>query len=214
MPTKTAAVPSPTVPSTTGSVKTGLSLRERNRARTRASIQSHALRLFREQGYGTTTIEQIIDAAEVSESTFFRYFPTKESLVLSDDYDPRIIAAYQAQPAEVPPVRALRTAFAEVFGALTAEQRAEQRERIALILAVPALRGAMLGQISGAMNLLAEALAERAGRRPSDFAVRTVAGALAGVMIAVLAAMADDPEAEPAALIDRAIAQIEPGLAL
>jgi AcrR family transcriptional regulator len=195
-------------------MKTGLSLRERNRARTRASIQSHALALFREQGYGATTIDQIIDAAEVSESTFFRYFPTKEALVLTDDYDPQVIAAYRAQPADVPPVRALRTAFAEVFGALTPDQQAEQRERIALILAVPALRGSMLGQIAGAMNLLAEAIAERSGRPADDFAVRTIAGALAGVMLAVLAAMADDPQAEPAALIDQAIAQIEPGLAL
>lgn len=40
-------------------------LRERKKARTRASIQEHALRLFREQGYEATTVEQIAEAAEV-----------------------------------------------------------------------------------------------------------------------------------------------------
>ena len=49
-------------------------LRERKKARTKAAIQEHALRLFAAQGYQQTTIDQIADAAEVSPSTFFRYF--------------------------------------------------------------------------------------------------------------------------------------------
>lgn len=189
-------------------------LRERKKAQTRAAIQSHALRLFHERGYEATTIEQIIDAADVSESTFFRYFPTKEDLVLQDDYNPVLVQAYRSQPPERPPIPALRAAFHEVFGSLSAEQRAEQRQRIALILAVPALRAAMLDQFSQAMQLLADAIAERAGRRPDDFAVRTIAGAVIGAMIAVLAAIAEDPASDLATLIDAAIEQLESGLSL
>jgi AcrR family transcriptional regulator len=189
-------------------------LRERKKAQTRATIQACALRLFREQGYDATTIEQIIAAADVSETTFFRYFPTKEDLVLSDDYDPLLIEAFHAQPAHLAPVPALRAAFAAAFAGLTAQQRAAQKERITLAFTVPRLRAAMLDQLSQAMQLLARAMAERVGRRPDDFTVRTVAGAVVGAAMAAGAAVTDDPDADLPALIDRAIAHLEPGLTL
>jgi AcrR family transcriptional regulator len=172
------------------------------------------MRLFREQGYDATTIEQIIEAAEVSETTFFRYFPAKEDLVLHDDYDPRLIEAFQAQPPEMPPVQALRASFAAAFAGMTAQQRAEQSERIALSFAVPRLRAAMLDQVSQAMQLLTRVMAERAGRRPDDFTVRTVAGAIVGAAMAVSATVADDQDADLPTLIDQAIAHLEPGLML
>ena len=53
-------------------------LRERKKARTRATIRAHALRLFLTQGYDATTVQQIIEEVEVSESTFFRYFRRKQ----------------------------------------------------------------------------------------------------------------------------------------
>jgi AcrR family transcriptional regulator len=189
-------------------------LRERKKAQTRATIQACAVRLFREQGYNATTIEQIIAAADVSETTFFRYFPTKEDLVLSGDYDPLLIEAFRAQPPHLAPVPALRAAFAATFGDLTAEQRAEQKERITLTFTVPRLRAAMLDQLSQAMQLLARAMAERAGRRPDDFTVRTVAGAVVGAAMAAGAAVTDNPDADLADLIDQAIAHLEPGLTL
>jgi hypothetical protein len=64
------------------------------------------------------------------------------------------------------------------------------------------------------MQLLAHAMAERAGRRPDDFAVLTVTGAIVGAAMAVSATITDDPDADIATLIDQAIAQLEPGLAL
>jgi len=189
-------------------------LRERKKARTRAAIQSHALRLFTEQGYDATTIDQIIDAAEVSESTFFRYFPSKESVVLFDEFDPAIIAAYSAQPDDVAPVAAMRAALQDAFADLTGEQREKQRERLAVMLSVPALRGAMLDQLSQGVLLLSNVIAERAGRRADDFAVRTVAGAIVGCMFAVLTQLIENPEAEMFELIDEAFSYLENGLAL
>jgi AcrR family transcriptional regulator len=89
-------------------------LRERKKAKTRAALQEHALRLFREQGYEATTVDEIADAAEVSPSTFFRYFPTKEDVVLYDALDPLLLEAFEAQPADLSPVGALRATMREV----------------------------------------------------------------------------------------------------
>src|SRR5262249_41621602 len=104
-------------------------LRERKKAKTRAAIQRHALRLFRDHGYEATTVEQIAAAAEVSPSTFFRYFPTKEDVVLYDDFDPLLIAAFEAQPPELTPMQAMRGAMREVFTRVPVEETDQQWER-------------------------------------------------------------------------------------
>src|ERR1700749_5229695 len=91
-------------------------LRERKKARTRAAIRQEALRLFREQGYQATTVEQIAAAAEVSPSTFFRYFPTKEDVVLQDDMDTRVLDAFARQPGDLSPIAAVRAALREAWG--------------------------------------------------------------------------------------------------
>ena len=98
-----------------GGNQPALGLRERKKAKTRAAIQRHALRLFREQGYEATTVEQIAEAAEVSPSTFFRYFRTKEEVALYDDLDPLFIAAFEAQPAELSPVQAMRQTWNKTY---------------------------------------------------------------------------------------------------
>ena len=73
-------------------------LRERKKAKTRAALREHAMRLFEEQGFAATTVEQIAEAAEVSPSTFFRYFATKEDAILVDDVD---LSAFLARFAGV-----------------------------------------------------------------------------------------------------------------
>ena len=189
-------------------------LRERKKARTRAEIQTHAFRLFREQGYDATTVRQIIEETEVSESTFFRYFPTKADVVLLDDFDPLITEAFRRQPPELSPVQALRGAFKSAFDELSAQEESEQQDRMRIILSVPELRAGMLDQFASAMGLLAEELAERAGRDRDDIAVRALAGAVVGVAVAVMFVMVDDPTANLAALLDEAMAHLEAGLGL
>ncbi len=189
-------------------------LRERKKAKTRAAIQQHALRLFRAQGYAATTVEQIAAAVEISPSTFFRYFPTKEDVVLYDDLDPLLIAAFEAQPAALSPIQALRGALRAVFAALPTEEMAQQWERSRLILAVPELRMRLLDQFAGMIDVLAEMVAPRVGRRADEFAMRTFAGAVIGAMIAAWFAAAEDPAADYLALIDASLASLEAGLPL
>jgi AcrR family transcriptional regulator len=59
-------------------------LRSRKKAKTRLAIEDAALTLFEGQGYDATTVEEIAERAEVSVTTFFRYFPTKAEVLLSD----------------------------------------------------------------------------------------------------------------------------------
>lgn len=156
---------------------------ERKKARTRAAIRQQALRLFREQGYDATTVEQIAEAAEVSPSTFFRYFPTKEDVVLQDDMELRWIDALRAQPPDMPPIAALRASLRDAFASISARDMAKLRETTDIALSVPAVRARMLDEFARTIQVMAAAVAERTGRSPDDFEVRTLVGAALGVAL-------------------------------
>ena len=189
-------------------------LRQRKKAKTRAAIQAQALRLFREHGYAGTTVEQIADAAEVSQSTFFRYFPTKEDVVLHDRFDPALIEAFHAQPAELTPTQALRGAMRAVFSELPAAELEQERQRAELIFSVPELRARALAQLTDTLQMACGMIAERVGRSPDDFAVRTFTGAVMGVALAAVLVAAEQPEGDYLALMDQGLAHLETGLRL
>jgi AcrR family transcriptional regulator len=191
-----------------------IGLRERKKARTRAAIREHALRLFREQGYHETTVEQIAEAAEVSPSTFFRYFPTKEDVVLQDDFDVLGTEAFEAQPAELSPVAAFRAAAAQMFATLAPEELAQFRETTELALTVPEVRARAMDEFARTIDEIAAAVARRTGRAPDDFAVRNVAGAVIGVIMAATMPWAEAPSQDMFERIDAALAHLEAGLPL
>ncbi|MEV6982871.1 TetR family transcriptional regulator [Sphaerisporangium sp. NPDC051017] len=190
-------------------------LRERKKAKTRRSIQDHAMRLFAEQGYDATTIEQIAEAAEVSPSTFFRYFPTKEDVVIQDDYDPLIAEAYLRQPASLSPLEAVRKAVSEVFTEVFAEDEQTILRRIQLIWSIPALRSRMVeGQIAS-MTILTDVAARRTGRSPGDMEVRVFAGAVMGAWIVAVERWVELEGARPLAeLMDEVLVFLGRGMPL
>jgi len=189
-------------------------LRERKKAKTRALIQEHAIRLFSTQGYEETTVEQIAEAAEVSPSTLFRYFPTKIDIVRYDSLDPLVFEAYRAPPAELSPIGAARRTLREMLDAVPAQVLAAQWERARLILAIPELRAAVLDDTHQVEGLFADAEAARTGRRPDPFSLRILVGALAGTVTAVLQCSPEDAVGDYAAVMDRAFALLEAGLPL
>ncbi len=193
-------------------------LRERKKARTRASLREHALRLFREQGYTATTVEQIAAAAEVSPSTFFRYFPTKEDLVLQDDMDTRMIEALEQQPPGLSAIAAVRAAARQMFASYTAADMDVIRETTRLTMTVPEIRSRAMDEFARTIGVVAEAVARRAGRPADDLAVRTVAGAVIGVIMAITLpweGWTDQVSFEDTfARIDEGLALLETGLPL
>jgi AcrR family transcriptional regulator len=189
-------------------------LRERKKARTRAAIREHALRLFREQGYHATTVEQIAEAAEVSPSTFFRYFPTKEDVVLQDDFDVAAMEALQAQPADLSPIAAYRAVAVGMFGGMTPDDTARFREAMELTFNVPEVRARALDEFARSIDQIALALARRTGRDPADFAVRSLAGALIGVTMAAAMPWGQGSIEDFVKRLDAALAHLEAGLPL
>lgn len=155
-------------------------LRERKKVRTRRTLREEALRLFRERGYAQTTVEQIAAAADVSPSTFFRYFPSKEELVIADDVDPVIIERFRAQPQDVTVFDALRSAVTGVASSMSKEQWRFEQERAALLSTEPQLQGAMRHETQRSVDLIAGLIAERCDLEPTDLRVRAIAGAVVG----------------------------------
>jgi AcrR family transcriptional regulator len=194
-------------------------LRERKKARTRASIREHALRLFREQGYAATTVDQIAAAAEVSPSTFFRYFPTKEDVVLQDDMDVRMREALERQPLEMSPVAAIRAAAKEALTSVSPEEMEIFRVSTELTMTVPEVRARALDEFARTIDAMGESIAQRAGRSARDMNVRVLAGAVVGVIMSVTMPWSEFTDDEKDARnmftrIDEGLALLESGLPL
>ncbi|HUE34097.1 MAG TPA: TetR family transcriptional regulator [Mycobacterium sp.] len=186
-----------------------LGLRERKKIKTRQAIRRAAFRLIDENGYAATTVEQIADAAEVSPSTFFRYFGSKESLLLADDLDPLILAAFETQPPELSLIQAFRRAYEEVMAQLPSDQLEFESTRQRLMFSIPELKAAMYDEYYRTVNVMAEAISRRIGCAATDFEVRVFVGALTGAMMAAF-----DNAPQTADTIYRALDFVDAGMPL
>jgi AcrR family transcriptional regulator len=156
---------------------TATGLRERKKQKTKAAIQREAMRLFKKQGYEETTIEQIAAAAEISPSTYFNYFPTKEDVVIYDEYDPQIFAALATSPRGETLSHTLR-GLVETIGRAVEADRNIIYERAKLSLEVPELRARIWEELEKARDLFAVVIARRIDRDAADFEVRVISMAL------------------------------------
>ena len=191
------------------SVTTSPGLRERKKARTRATIQREALRLFQRNGYAATSVESIAAAADVSPSTFFRYFPTKEDVVLSDFMDETTIGRFLEAPPEYSLVQALSYAVETGIAALPEEDFQLEHLRNRLIREVPELRRGMLAEMMRPMELLAQAIGQRLGREVDDD-IRMFAGAAIGGLALLEPHYEGTADADPRALIAEIVARTKP----
>jgi AcrR family transcriptional regulator len=155
-------------------------LRERKKLKTKAAIQRAALRLFKKSGYDETTVEDIAAAAEISPSTFFNYFPSKEDVVIYDEYDPMMFSMIIDAPAGEKLSQTIRRVL-DVFAQILESDTADILERSRLMLEVPELRARIWEELEKARDMFAGVIASRTGRQATEFEVRMVAMVLVTV---------------------------------
>jgi len=166
-----------------------------NRAeRTTAVLQSTALRLFLEHGYDETTVAEIAAAAGVSHMTFFRHFPTKESVVVGDPYDPLIAEAVRRQPIELPAFERVRRGLLAAWSQMPEMAVGETHDRIRLAVSHPGLRAASQQSTRATEEIVVAAL-EDTGVPHVEAIVAT--GACLGAIMAALVDWGLDPDAGP-----------------
>lgn len=191
-----------------------MGLRERKKQKTREAIQRAALRLFSKQGYEETTVEEIAEAADISPSTFFNYFPTKEDVVLYDMYDPLTIEMILKRPKDEP-LNTVARQVLQAMGELFERDKEMMLERGKLFMEVPELRARMWDELERTQNLFAQVLAERTRRRVDDFELRVTTRIFVAAMYeAALEWMRGNGREPLAALADRALDVMEQGASL
>jgi AcrR family transcriptional regulator len=149
--------------------------RERKKRQTREALLHAALDLFEQQGYDQTAVREITDAVDVSERTFFRYFASKEDLVISFIRERLevFVRGLAARPPEEEPLAAIRNAYHDSLAEPSAapggpaEQVATYLSVIQLIEATPALLAANLRYLHDHEADIVGVLAAREGVDPA-----------------------------------------------
>jgi AcrR family transcriptional regulator len=190
-----------------------LARRERKRQRTRLLLQDEALRLFAEKGYERTTVDEIAAAADVSARTFFRYFPTKEDVVLWDEYDDITSDLFASRPADEQPAESIRAIVREILRGLTSRDSERLLTRVRLLHSVPELWGRHHEQHAAGLDEVARLVAKRQGGSPDDPGLRAVAAAMAAAIdVAIDLWQKDGGKADLVELFDRTVEALVQGV--
>jgi AcrR family transcriptional regulator len=183
--------------------------RSRKKAATRRSIQEHALRLFAANGYDNTTVEDIAAAAGVSHMTFFRYFPRKENVVQTREYDPMIEELIVGRPLQESPLAAINAALSASFAAILPTDRQRILTRVRLMMSTPQLRALQLIVMDETRDLFARSLTRRRGQDQEDLVVAVHARVAVAVFVAALETWAQTDDGDLVAIIDAAFSAAE-----
>ncbi|WP_219825428.1 TetR family transcriptional regulator [Nonomuraea typhae] len=187
-------------------------LRERTKRAVRAELVEVAQRLFAEQGFDETTVDDIARAAGMSKRSFFRYFPVKEDVVLGeiDFMGERIAAELAARPAGEEPWASLHAVLRDWEQRIDDERQA--LERLRLIESSPALRARYQQKREETRGHIAQALQARSGL--DAFTADLLTAAAGAALDSVARAWTrSDGRADRLALVDQAFALFTPARA-
>jgi AcrR family transcriptional regulator len=190
-------------------------LRERKKLKTKRTLSDIALSLFTEKGFDATTVEEICDRAEVSRSTFFRYFPTKEAAAFPDE-DARIAVVegvLREHPAGEPWNVTIRRSVMSLID-YDLDSRKDFRLRMELMSREPALAVQAMTTQAATADRFTRLLADELGVDPrSDVRPRlVVAAAFAAVNTAWNAWLGDRPGRDLRDLVNEAFDILDDGL--
>ena len=178
-------------------------------ATTHGELSTIALGLFLERGYDETTVDDIAAAAGIGRRTLFRYFPSKNDLPWGDfDALLAMMREHLADPRpDLPVMEALRLAIIE-FNRFPPDQIALHRERMRLLLEVPALVAHSALRYQAWRTAVAEYVARRVGAGAEDLEPQAVAWACLGLCLAAYQEWLHHDGEDLLELIDRAFRRL------
>jgi len=189
-------------------------LRDRKKDRNRRLVHATALRLFTERGYDHVTVEDVAEACDLSRATIFRYFPTKEHLVVGPEPDRlhELQEAYEQRPATEPAFDSIRHALVAL-----AHRYEDERDQIIAVSRIVTGHDALLARAEGLRAEWTSAFAALISQRssPADRAglrSRVLAGAvMAAISVAIEEWLGTDGDADLAALLAEAMSLLADG---
>lgn len=134
------------------------SFREQKRMQVRMKIQQEALLLFLKQGYSNTTVAQIASAANVSHMSVFRYFPTKEAIVLDDNSEGLIAFFIDEQPNNTTITERIEVSVLKAINTIYPQEKNRMFTRMQLIMTTPELRAKMWDKQIDSAKVISKAL--------------------------------------------------------
>ena len=190
-------------------------LRERKKERMREGLAAAALQLFGERGFDHVTVEEIVDACDVSPRTFFRYFASKEDALFAetDGNVARLLDSLAEQPADVTVLTALEAAMLDLARTYAAGREAVLA-RHAVIAATPSLHTRIAERQRGwETSVIDQLRSSGRARRMSDIDLRLlVAAANAALRVAIESWLDSGAEGDLARLVGRTFKRLRGGL--
>lgn len=154
-------------------------LRDRKKVATRIALRRAALELFEEKGFGRTSVDEIADRAQVSRSTFFRYFGSKEAVLFDpiDEQGDDFLQELNARPPSESPWDAFKEALMHNARPSRQDPEKDRESRLLdeLLNSDPALEGRRLALSEKWTSILADVFARRGGRVDPSFDDRLAA---------------------------------------
>lgn len=178
----------------------------------RGQLEQVALELFAERGFEATTVDDIAEAAGISRRTFFRYYPSKNDVVWGDFE--AMLAAMAVGLADSPPTAPVLEALAAAvvrFNSLPPEAIPAHRQRMSLILHVPALQAHSNLRYADWRAVVARFVADRTGLDESAAAPQLVGHVALGAAVASYEQWLADPAADLESVMATSFAQLRDG---